>query len=42
MKITSKYVANKNDVAVWNQLINIPIQIPYVSQKIDEYLKEFR
>ena len=34
MKIRSKYVTNKNDVSIWNQLINIPIQIPYVSQKI--------
>ena len=40
MKITSKYVANKNDVAVWNQLINIPIQIPYVSQKIVMLVKD--
>ena len=34
MKISSKYVKNKNDVSIWNQLINLPIQIPYVSQKI--------
>ena len=34
LNIQSKVVTNKNDVSVWNQIINIPIQVPAVSQKI--------
>ena len=41
LKIKSKYVKNVNDVAVWNQIINIPVQYPYVSQKIVMLVKDY-
>ena len=41
LKIKSKVTKNKNDVAVWNQIINIPIQYPYVSQKIVMLIKDY-
>jgi hypothetical protein len=41
LKIKSKVSKNKNDVAVWNQIINIPIQYPYVSQKIVMLIKDY-
>ena len=34
LNVKSKVTKNINDVAVWNQIINIPIQVPTVSQKI--------
>ena len=34
LKLKSKVAENINDVARWNQIINIPVQVPYVSQKI--------
>ena len=41
IKIKSKVSKNKNDVAIWNQIINIPIQFPYVSQKIVMLIKDY-
>ena len=41
LKIKSKVSKNKNDIAVWNQIINIPIQYPYVSQKIVMLIKDY-
>ena len=34
LSVKSKVTKNINDVATWNQIINIPIQVPAVSQKI--------
>ena len=34
LKLKSKVAENIKDVARWNQIINIPVQVPYVSQKI--------
>ena len=34
LEIQSEVAKNINDVAVWNQIINIPIQVPPVSQRI--------
>ena len=41
LKIKSKVSKNVNDVAIWNQIINIPVQVPYVSQKIVMLVKDF-
>ena len=41
LKIKSKVSKNINDVAIWNQIINIPIQYPYVSQKIVMLIKDY-
>ena len=41
LNIQSKVTKNINDVAVWNQVINMPIQIPAVSQKIVMLIKDW-
>ena len=41
LKLKSKVAKNINDVAQWNQVINIPIQVPYVSQKIVLLVKDY-
>ena len=41
LSVESKVVKNINDVAVWNQIINIPIQVPTVSQKIVMLIKDY-
>ena len=41
LTIESKVVKNINDVAVWNQIINIPVQVPAVSQKIVMLIKDY-
>ena len=41
LNLKSKHVDNINDVAVWNQVINIPIQLPYVSQRIVLLVKDY-
>ena len=40
LNVQSKVTANINDVAIWNQIINIPIQVPTVSQKIVMLIKD--
>ena len=40
LNVTSKVVENIKDVSVWNQIINIPIQVPAVSQKIVMIIKD--
>ena len=40
LNVSSKVVDNKKDVSVWNQIINIPIQVPAVSQKIVMIIKD--
>ena len=40
LNIQSKVVKNVNDVAIWNQIINIPVQVPPVSQKIVMLIKD--
>ena len=39
-KIKSKVTKNIKDVAIWNQIINIPIQMPLVNNKIVLLLKD--
>ena len=41
LNIESKITQNINDVAYWNQIINIPVQIPIVSQKIVLLIKDY-
>ena len=41
LNIKSKISKNINDVATWNQIINLPIQIPIVSQKIVLLVKDY-
>ena len=40
LTIESKASKNVNDIAIWNQIINLPIQIPTVSQKIVMLIKD--
>ena len=40
-KICSRVTKNKVDVAYWNQIINIPIQIPLVNNKIVLLVKDY-
>ena len=39
-KIRSKITKNKNDAAYWNQIINLPIQMPLVNNKIILLVKD--
>ena len=41
LNVESEVSKNINDVAIWNQIINIPIQIPAVSQKIVMLVKDY-
>ena len=41
LNIESKVTKNINDVAVWNQIIEIPVQFPIVSQKIVILIKDW-
>jgi predicted transport protein len=41
LNVQSKVTQNINDVAIWNQIINIPIQFPIVSQKIVLLIKDW-
>ena len=41
LNVESKVSKNINDVTIWNQVINIPIQIPAVSQKIVLLIKDY-
>ena len=41
LNVQSKVTKNTNDIAVWNQIINIPIQVPTVSQKIVLLIKDW-
>ena len=41
LNIKSKVTQNINDVAIWNQVINLPIQVPIVSQKIVLLIKDW-
>ena len=41
LNVQSKVTKNINDVAIWNQIINIPIPIPTVSQKIVMLIKDW-
>ena len=41
LNVQSKVTKNINDVAIWNQIINIPIAIPTVSQKIVMLIKDW-
>ena len=41
LKLKSKVSKNINEVATWNQVINIPIQVPYVSQRIVMLVKDY-
>ena len=41
LKVESKISTNINDVALWNQVINLPVQIPIVSQKIVLLIKDY-
>ena len=40
-KISSKVSKNINNVAYWNQIINIPVQMPLVNQKIVCLVKDY-
>ena len=40
-KICSKITKNINDVAYWNQIINIPIQMPLVNSRIVLLVKDY-
>ena len=41
LNIQSKVTKNINNVAIWNQIINIPVQFPIVSQKIVLLIKDW-
>mgnify|MGYP002623964632 CR=1 FL=1 len=41
LKVESKTTSNINDVAIWNQVINLPVQVPIVSQKIVLLIKDY-
>jgi len=41
IKVESKITTNINDVAIWNQVINLPVQVPIVSQKIVLLIKDY-
>ena len=41
LNVKSKVTKNIHDIAIWNQIINIPIQIPAVSQKIVMLIKDY-
>ena len=41
LNIKSKVTKNIKDVAIWNQIISLPVQVPIVSQKIVLMIKDY-